>query len=65
MGYIASIGPIDLINVISAGFEGSHFEFWVNQELQGLFSVIIGFLIPINMGLDTKILSLSILETEL
>ena len=33
--------------------------------LKGFLSVIIGFLIHINMGLDTKIMSLSILETEL
>ena len=50
---------------MSAGFEGSHFEFRVNQESQGFFSIIIGFRIHINIVLDTKILSLSILETEL
>ena len=35
-------GPISMI---SAGFKDSHFEFQVNQELYGCFSVIIGFLI--------------------
>ena len=38
----------------------------LNLELtKGFLSVIIGFLIHISMGLDTKIMSLSILETEL
>ena len=41
------------------------FEFLVNQESSKFFSVIIGFLIHENMGIDTKIVSLSILETEL
>ena len=45
-------------------FNESHFEFRVNQELYGLFSVIIGFLIQNNMGLETKILSLSIPDAE-
>ena len=53
MGYIASIEPIVQLRVISAGFEGSHFEFRVNQESYGFFSVIIGFLIHINqIGMD-------------
>ena len=42
----------------------SHFEFLVNQELYGFFSVIIGFIIQKNMGLETKILSLSIPDAE-
>ena len=51
--------------MISVDFEGSHFKFQVNQESSGFFSVVIGFLIHKNMGLDTKTLSLYILETEL
>ena len=55
-------GPI---NMISTGFNESHFEFRVNQELYGFFSVIIGFIIQKNMGLEkTKILSLSIPDAE-
>ena len=50
--------------MISAGFRDSHFVFRVNQESYGFFSVIIGFLIQKNMGLETKILSLSILDAE-
>ena len=52
-------GPI---HMISTGFNESHFEFRVNQELYGFFSVIIGFIIQKNMGL--KILSLSSPDTE-
>ena len=48
--------------MISTGFNESHFEFRVNQELNGFFSVSIGFIIQKNMGLETKILSLSILD---
>ena len=48
----------------STGFKDSHFEFRVNQELCGFLSVIIGFLIQKNMGLETKILSLSILNAK-
>ena len=54
-------GPI---NMISTGFNESHFEFRVNQELYGFFSVIIGFIIQKNMGLETKILSLSNPDAE-
>ena len=54
-------GPI---NMISTVFNESHFEFRVNQELYGFFSVIIGFIIQKNMGLETKILSLSIPDAE-
>ena len=54
-------GPI---NMISTGFNESHFEFRVNPELYGFFSVIIGFIIQTNMGLETKILSLSIPDAE-
>ena len=54
-------GPIVMI---STGFNESHFEFRVNQELYGFLSVIIGFLVQKNMGLETKILSLPILEAE-
>ena len=50
--------------MISTGFNESHFEFRVNQELYGFFSVIIGFIIQKNMGLKTKILSLSSPDTE-
>ena len=66
VGYITSITDYAhwLIYVIFAGFEGIHFEFRVNQESKGCITVIIGFLIHTNMGLDTKILSLSLLETE-
>ena len=52
-------------NVISVGFNGSHFEFLVNQESQGFLNVIIGFPIHKNMGVDTNITSLSVLEAEL
>ena len=50
-------GPI---NMISTGFNESHFEFRVIQELYmyGFFSVIIGFVIQQNIGLKTKILSI-------
>ena len=54
-------GPI---NMNYTGFNDSHFEFRVNQELYGFFSVIIGFIIQKNMGLETKILSLSIPNAE-
>ena len=54
-------GPI---NVISVDFKDSHFEFRVNQESYGFFSVIIGFFIQNNMGLETKIWSLSILDAK-
>ena len=49
--------------MIYVGFEGSDFEFLVNQESYDFFSAIIGFLIHENMSLDTKIVSLSIIET--
>ena len=49
----------------SAGLNGSHFEFRVNQESYGCFSVIIGFPTLTNMGVDTDITSLCILEAEL
>ena len=52
------------INMISTVFNESHFEFRVNQELYGFFSVIIGFIIQKNMGLETKSLSLSIPDAE-
>ena len=49
-------------------FKDSHFEFRVNHELTkrhyGLFSVFIESFIQINMSLETKILSLSILDAE-
>ena len=51
-------------NVISSGFNDSHFEFRVNQESQAFVSVIIGVLVVKNTGVDTKISSLSILEAE-
>ena len=54
-------GPI---NVISADFKDNHFEFRVNQESCGFFSVIIGFFIQKNNGFETKILFLSILDAE-
>ena len=54
-------GPI---NLISTDFNERHFEFRVNQELYGFASVIIGFIIQKNMGLETKILSLSIPDAE-
>ena len=50
--------------MISTGFNESHFEFRVNQELYVFFSVIIGFIIQKNMGLKTKILSLSSPDAE-
>ena len=52
-------GPI---NIISTGLMRAIFR--VNQELYGFFSVIIGFIIQNNMGLETKILSLSIPDAE-
>ena len=48
MGSVVSQGPI---HMISTGFNESNFEFRVNQELYGFFSVIIGFIIQKNMGL--------------
>ena len=48
-------------NVMSVDFKESHFEFRVNQGSYGFFVVIIGFFIQKNMGLETQILSLSIL----
>ena len=48
-------GPND---VISADFKDSQFEF------QDFCSGIIGFFIQKNMGLETKMLSLSILDAE-
>ena len=50
--------------MISTGFNESHFEFRVNQESYGFFSVIIGFIIQKNMGLKPKILSLSSPDAE-
>ena len=50
--------------MIYTGFNESHFEFRVNQELYGCFSVIIGFIIQKNMGLKNKILSLSSPDAE-
>ena len=57
------IEPGEPINIILTGFNESHFEFRVNQELYGIFSAIIGFIIG-NMGFETKILSLSIPDAE-
>ena len=57
-------GPI---NVISVDFNDSHFKFRVNQELTKRhmdFAVFIGLFIQKNMGLENKILSLSILDAE-
>ena len=54
-------GPI---HMIFTGFNESHFEFRVNQESYGFFIVIIGFIIQKNMGLKTKILSLSSPDAE-
>ena len=50
--------------MISSGFNKSHFEFRVNPELHGFFGVIIGFIFQKKMGLETKILSLSIPDAE-
>ena len=50
--------------MISTGFNESHFEFRVNQDLYEFFSVISGFIIEKNMGLKTKILSLSSPDAE-
>ena len=50
--------------MISTGFNESHLEFRVNKELYGFFNVIIGFIIQKNMGLKTKILSLSSPDAE-
>ena len=46
-------GPI---NMNSTGFNESHFEFRVNQELYGFFSVIIGFIIQKKHGLRNQTL---------
>ena len=46
-------------------FNGSHFDFWVKQQSQSFSSGTIGFLVLKNMGVDTNIVSLSILEAEL
>ena len=54
-------GPI---HMISTRFNEGHFEFRVNQELYGFFSVIIGFIIQKNMGLKPKILSLLCQDAE-
>ena len=54
-------GPI---SVISVYFKDTHFEFRVNQESYGFFRVIMEFFIQKNMGLETKILSLSMLDAE-
>ena len=55
-------------NGISVDFKERHFELRVNQELtkshMDFFGVIIGFFIQKNMDLETKILSLSILDAE-
>ena len=59
---MGSVVPKD--HMIYTGFNESHFEFRVNQELYGFFSVIIGFIIQKNMGLKTKILSLSSPDAE-
>ena len=60
--FVPMQGPI--FNMISTGFNESHFEFRVNQKLYEFFSVIIGFIIQKNIGLETKILSLSIPDAE-
>ena len=52
------LGQLMSFNVISVDFKDSYFEFWVNQESYGFFSVIIGFFIHKNMDLETKILSI-------
>jgi len=49
-------------NIIFAGFIDSHFEFSVNQDPWAFFSVIIGYVIFIDMGIKTRISSLSIPE---
>ena len=55
-------GPI---NVISVYFKDSQFEFRVNQESYGFFQCCHWILHPEkNMGLETKILSPSILDVE-
>ena len=62
MGFVVPMqGPI---NMNSTGFSERHFEFRVNQDLYGFFSVIIGFIIQKNMGLETKIGSLSIPDAD-
>ena len=51
--------------VISVGVSCNHFEFRVNQQTKKFYIVIIGFLIQQNMALETKILSLSILDANI
>ena len=46
-------------------FNDSHFEFSVNQQPDNLSRGTIDFFVPQNMGVDTNIMSLSILEAEL
>ena len=56
-------GPI---NVISVDFKDNHFEFRVYQELtKSHMDFSVSSFSHKNMGLETKILSLSILENEL
>ena len=47
-----------------AGTCGVHWAHGQNNVISVDFSVIIGFFIQKNMGLETKILSLSILDVE-
>ena len=51
--------------VTSVGVSCNHFEFQVNQQTKKFYIVIIGFLIQQNMALESKILSLSILDAKL
>ena len=46
-------------------YNGSHVEFRAIQQLYQIKSIFIGFLMVKNMGIDTKIISLSILEAEI
>ena len=51
--------------VISVGVSCNHFEFRVNQQTNGLYIAIIVFLIQQSIALESKILSLSILNDKL
>ena len=58
------LGQLMSFKVISVDFKDSHFEFRVNQQSYGFFSVLIGFFIQKNMDSETEILSISILDAE-
>ena len=52
-------------NSILNWYNGNHVEFRAIQQMYQIKSIFIGFLMVENMGIDTKIISLSILEAEI